>query len=87
MSDVQPNKKNLIWIDLEMTGLDTQTDHILEIATIVTDSQLNLLAEGPVFAIHTPDSILNGIDISELTVGVSKDQPLTALRRIKTLFF
>ena len=62
MSDVQPNKKNLIWIDLEMTGLDTQTDHILEIATIVTDSQLNLLAEGPVFAIHTPDSILNGMD-------------------------
>ena len=41
---------NLIWIDLEMTGLDTMTDAIIEIATIVTDSQLNILAEGPVLA-------------------------------------
>ena len=43
---------NLIWIDLEMTGLDTQNDVIIEIATIVTDAQLNILAEGPVLAIH-----------------------------------
>ncbi len=45
---------NLIWIDLEMTGLDTQNDTIIEIATIVTDRHLNELAEGPVFAIRQP---------------------------------
>lgn len=53
---------NLIWIDLEMTGLDTDRDHIIEIATIVTDSELNTLAEGPVFAVFQPDSVLNGMD-------------------------
>ena len=53
---------NLIWIDLEMTGLDPQTDLIIEIATIVTDSQLNLLAEGPVLAIHQGDAILAAMD-------------------------
>lgn len=56
------NENNLIWIDLEMTGLDTQNDHIIEIATIVTDAQLNTLAEGPVVAIHQPDSIMSGMD-------------------------
>ncbi|VAW91991.1 3'-to-5' oligoribonuclease (orn) [hydrothermal vent metagenome] len=53
---------NLIWIDLEMTGLDTQNDLIIEIATIVTDANLNVLAEGPVLAIHQSDSILDGMD-------------------------
>lgn len=53
---------NLIWIDLEMTGLDTQNDVIIEIATIVTDSQLNTLAEGPVLAIHQSDEVLNKMD-------------------------
>ena len=53
---------NLIWIDLEMTGLDTTSDSIIEIATIVTDAQLNILAEGPVLAIHQPDPLLNGMD-------------------------
>ena len=57
---MSPN--NLIWIDLEMTGLAPQTDCIIEIATIVTDSQLNLLAEGPVLAIHQSDEILAGMD-------------------------
>jgi oligoribonuclease len=56
------NDLNLIWIDLEMTGLDTDRDHIIEIATIVTDSQLNTLAEGPVFAVHQPDAVLKGMD-------------------------
>lgn len=56
------DKKNLIWIDLEMTGLDTFNDTIIEIATIVTDSDLNILAEGPVFAIHTTDVVLNAMD-------------------------
>jgi oligoribonuclease len=53
---------NLIWIDLEMTGLDTQKDAIIEIATIVTDSALNVLAEGPVIAIHQSDAVLAGMD-------------------------
>lgn len=53
---------NLIWIDLEMTGLDTKHDVIIEIATIVTDKDLNVLAEGPVFAIHQPDELLDGMD-------------------------
>lgn len=53
---------NLIWIDLEMTGLNAQTDGIIEIATIVTDSQLNLLAEGPALAIHQSDEALAAMD-------------------------
>ncbi len=52
----------LIWIDLEMTGLNPETDRVIEVATIVTDSQLNVLAEGPVLAIHQSDAILNGMD-------------------------
>lgn len=53
---------NLIWIDLEMTGLDTVNDHIIEIATVVTDSDLNVLAEGPMLAIYQPNSVLQGMD-------------------------
>lgn len=53
---------NLIWIDLEMTGLDPETEVIIEIATIVTDAQLNVLAEGPSLVIHQPDSILDAMD-------------------------
>jgi oligoribonuclease len=53
---------NLIWIDLEMTGLDTAADHIIEIATIVTDASLNLLAEGPVLAIHQEQAVLDRMD-------------------------
>ena len=56
------SKKNLIWIDLEMTGLDTNNDRIIEIATIVTDPHLNVLAEGPIVAINQPDEALNGMD-------------------------
>lgn len=56
------NANNLIWIDLEMTGLDTQNDVIIEIATIVTDSELNELAEGPMLAIHQNDEIMAGMD-------------------------
>lgn len=54
--------QNLIWIDLEMTGLDPETHKIIEIATIVTDAQLNILAEGPVLAIHQPESELAKMD-------------------------
>jgi oligoribonuclease len=52
----------LIWIDLEMTGLKTDSDHIIEIATIVTDRNLNTLDEGPVLAIHQSDAILDAMD-------------------------
>lgn len=56
------DKNNLIWIDLEMTGLDTFNDVIIEIATVVTDKDLNKLAEGPVIAIHQPDKVLDAMD-------------------------
>ena len=54
--------KRLIWIDLEMTGLDTQTDTIIEIATVVTKPNLEIVAEGPNLAIHQSDSVLNKMD-------------------------
>ncbi len=56
------SKQNLIWIDLEMTGLDPENDLIIEIATVVTDKELTVLEDGPVFAIHQRDSVLAGMD-------------------------
>jgi oligoribonuclease len=53
---------NLIWIDLEMTGLNTDSDSIIEIATTITDKELNILADGPVMALYQPDSVLAGMD-------------------------
>jgi oligoribonuclease len=55
-------KENLIWIDLEMTGLNPDKDRIIEIATVVTDKELTVLAEGPVCAIHQADGMLAGMD-------------------------
>ncbi|GAB5415145.1 MAG: oligoribonuclease [Congregibacter sp.] len=56
------DKQNLIWVDMEMTGLDPDSDRVIEIATIVTDTDLNTLSEGPVIAIHQSDAVLAGMD-------------------------
>lgn len=56
------NENNLIWMDLEMTGLEPQINRILEMAAVITDPQLNVIAEGPVVAIHQDAAILSGMD-------------------------
>jgi oligoribonuclease len=61
-TQAQPHALNLIWIDLEMTGLVPEEHRIIEIATLVTDTQLNLLAEGPVIAVHQPEHELAKMD-------------------------
>jgi len=89
------SENNLIWIDLEMTGLDPQNDLIIEIATVVTDSELNELAEGPVLAIHQPDAVLAGMDEwntnqhggSGLTERVRKSRIDAATAERETLAF
>ncbi|MBX6281040.1 oligoribonuclease [Pseudomonas aeruginosa] len=89
------NPQNLIWIDLEMTGLDPDRDVIIEMATIVTDSDLNTLAEGPVIAIHQPEEILAGMDEwntrqhgqSGLTQRVRESTVSMAVAEAQTLAF
>lgn len=58
----RPNEFNLVWLDMEMTGLDPENDRIIEVAVVVTDSELNIIGEGPVFAIHQSDESLDGMD-------------------------
>ncbi len=62
MSTAQIDKNHLVWMDLEMTGLDPEQDTILEIATIITDSQLNTIAEGPVLAVHHDQQALDAMN-------------------------
>ena len=89
------DENNLIWIDLEMTGLEPQQDQIIEIATVVTDANLGIIAQGPVIAIHQPDEILNGMDAwntshhgdSGLTSRVKQSQSSTADAERETLEF
>jgi oligoribonuclease len=59
---LRPNEFNLVWVDMEMTGLDPDNDRIIEVAVVVTDPHLNVLAEGPVFAIHQSDEVLDKMD-------------------------
>jgi oligoribonuclease len=58
----KPNNDNLIWLDMEMSGLLPDSDRILELAVVVTDAELNVLGESPVMVIHQPDSVLDGMD-------------------------
>jgi oligoribonuclease len=89
------NPNNLIWIDLEMTGLEPERDVIIEMATIVTDSELNVLAEGPVIAVHQSDETLAGMDEwntrthgqSGLTQRVRESRIDTAAAEAQTIAF
>ena len=58
----RPNEMNLVWVDMEMTGLEPDTDRIIEVAIVVTDMHLNVLAEGPVIAVHQSDATLDAMD-------------------------
>jgi oligoribonuclease len=58
----QDNNQNLIWLDMEMSGLSPETDCILEVALVVTDAQLNTVAEAPVLVVHQSDAVLDGMD-------------------------
>ncbi|HBS42687.1 MAG TPA: oligoribonuclease [Oceanospirillales bacterium] len=88
-------KDNLVWMDLEMTGLDPERDVIIEIATIVTDGDLNIIAEGPVMAVHQPDILLDAMDEwntrthgnSGLTQRVRDSQYDTRAAELETLAF
>jgi oligoribonuclease len=73
----------LVWIDLEMTGLNSDSDHIIEIATVITDSQLNIVAQGPVLAVHQSDSVLAGMD--DWNTRTHGDSGLTQRVRESTL--
>ena len=89
------NPSNLIWIDLEMTGLDPNKERIIEIATIVTDADLNVIEEGPVMAIHQPTALLDAMDewctrthgASGLTQRVKDSQVSIAEAEAATLEF
>lgn len=92
MSEPTPHPDHLVWVDLEMTGLRPATDVIIEIASLITDKDLNILAEGPMLAIHQPDAVLDAMDdwcktthgasgltrrVRESTVDVAEAERLT----------
>lgn len=95
MKSNMKSDKNLIWIDLEMTGLEVGSDTIIEIATVVTDSELNTLAEGPVLAIHVEQVKLDAMDEwctthhgnSGLTLRVQESKVTLAEAEMATLAF
>ena len=61
-ADLPLHESNLLWVDMEMTGLNPQTDHIIEIALVVTDAQVTRRIEGPVVAVHQPAEIMAAMD-------------------------
>ena len=91
----QQSRENLVWIDLEMTGLDPDKEKIIEIATLITDSQLNIIAEGPNLIINQPESLLNQMDewnknqhgSSGLIEEVKKSNITMQMAEIETLEF
>ena len=90
-----PRKQRLVWIDLEMTGLDPEKERIIEVATLVTDAELNVVAEGPVIAVSQPDGLLEAMDEwctrthgeSGLTARVKASSVDTAEAERRTLAF
>jgi len=92
---MEPARARLIWIDLEMTGLDPDSDRIIEIATVITEADLSIVAEGPVFAIHQSDEILAAMDhwntehhgASGLTERVRRSKIAEAEAETRTLEF
>ncbi|NLC22467.1 MAG: oligoribonuclease [Halomonadaceae bacterium] len=90
-----PRDDLLVWIDLEMTGLDPERERIIEVATLITDNELNPVAEGPVIAVHQPDSLLDAMDEwctrthgeSGLTERVQQSRTDTAEAERQTLDF
>lgn len=82
-STLVPSDQNLIWIDLEMTGLEPDTDRIIEVAVVVTDPHLTVRVEGPVFAIHQSDAVLAGMDA--WNTGTHGKSGLTARVRASTV--
>jgi oligoribonuclease len=61
-SEQKQDQNNLVWIDMEMTGLTPDSDRIIEVALVVTDAHLNTVAEAPVLVVHQPEAVLNGMD-------------------------
>ena len=90
-----PRTQRLVWIDLEMTGLDPNRERIIEVATLVTDADLNVVAEGPVLAVHQPDGLLEAMDdwnqathgASGLVTRVKESRVDTAEAERRTLAF
>lgn len=88
-------RQRLVWIDLEMTGLDPNRERIIEVATLVTDSELNVVAEGPVIAVHQSDVLLDAMDdwntrthgTSGLVTRVKESPVATAEAEQRTLAF
>jgi oligoribonuclease len=78
---IRPNEMNLVWVDMEMTGLDPDNDRVIEIAAIVTDAELNILAEGPVFAIHQSDEVIDKVKASTVTEDEASAQMISFLRQ------
>ena len=56
------NENRLVWLDMEMTGLDPEKERIIEVAVVVTEADLTVVAEGPVLVVHQPDSLLDAMD-------------------------